>query len=189
MSGYSDGTSVLVVVDVQNAFVRAESAHVVPVIVDLVDRWQGDVLFTRYINYPGSPFERLVRWSACMTSPEIDIVDELQPYTARAHVIDKRGYGLFADPAGAALVAERGWCDIYVCGIATESCVLATALGAFEADLTPWLIEDASASHAGRDVHEAGVLVTRRFIGQDQIISVADVPAGLVSPPRLRCDV
>ncbi|GAA3172198.1 isochorismatase family cysteine hydrolase [Nonomuraea roseoviolacea] len=179
--------SVLVVVDVQNAFVRPASAHVVPVIADLVERWQGDVLFSRYINYPGSPFERLVRWSACMTSPEIDIVDELQPHTARALVIDKRGYGLFADPAGAALVAERGWRDIYVCGIATESCVLATALGAFEADLTPWLIADASASHAGPDVHDAGLLVARRFIGQGQIISVADIPASLAAP-RLPCD-
>ncbi|WP_055477536.1 isochorismatase family cysteine hydrolase [Sphaerimonospora mesophila] len=178
--------SVLVVVDVQNGFVREESAHVVPVIAGLVSRWQtagGNVLFTRYINYPGSPFERLVRWSECMESPQIDIVDELQPYTEKAIVIDKRGYGLFADSAGAALVAKRGWRDIYVCGIATESCVLATALGAFEADLTPWLIEDASASHAGEHVHDAGVLVTRRFIGERQIIRVADIPGGLLTAP------
>ncbi|GAA2308751.1 hypothetical protein GCM10010149_68590 [Nonomuraea roseoviolacea subsp. roseoviolacea] len=63
-----------------------------------------------------------------------------------------------------------------MCGIATESCVLATALGGFEADLTPWLIEDASASHAGQHVHEAGILVTQRFIGQRQIIKIADIP-------------
>ncbi|MDP4501133.1 cysteine hydrolase [Nonomuraea turcica] len=183
--------SVLVVVDVQNGFVRDESAHVVPTIVDLVDRWQaagGDVLFTRYINYPGSPFERLVRWSECMESPQIDIVDELQLYAAKAHVVDKKGYGLFSDQAGAALVAKRGWRDIYVCGIATESCVLATALGAFELDLTPWMIEDASASHAGQHVHDAGVLVTQRFIGERQIITTADIPADLLAPPREKCD-
>ncbi|MEV0144682.1 MULTISPECIES: cysteine hydrolase [unclassified Nonomuraea] len=182
--------SVVVVVDVQQHFVREASAHVVPVIVDLVARWQaagGDVVFTRYINYPGSPFERLVGWSECMTSPQIDIVDELQPYTAHAYVLDKKGYGLFADPASAALVAEQGWQDIYVCGIATESCVLATALGGFEADLTPWLIEDASASHAGQQVHEAGILVTQRFIGQRQIIKVADIPADLTTPAHERC--
>ncbi|MGW4791179.1 isochorismatase family cysteine hydrolase [Nonomuraea sp. NPDC004297] len=177
--------SVLVVVDVQNGFVRANSAHVIPVVVNLVDRWQaagGDVLFTRYINYPGSPFERLVRWSECMESPQTDIVDELQPYTEKAYVIDKKGYGLFADQAGTALVEQRGWRDIYVCGIATESCVLATALGAFELDLTPWLIEDASASHAGQHVHDAGVLVTRRFIGEGQIIQVADIPSAFLAP-------
>ena len=171
--------AVLVVVDVQNGFVREESAYVVPRIVDLVDQWQasgGDTIFTRYINYPGSPFERLIGWSELMTSPQIDIVPELQPYADRATaVIDKKGYGLFADPVGAAIVAERGWSDLYICGIATESCVLATALGAFEADLTPWVIEDASASHAGRVAHDAGILVAQRFIGEGQIIKIADV--------------
>lgn len=183
--------AVLVVVDVQNGFVRAESAPVVPIIVDLVDRWQtagGDVVFTRYLNYPGSPFERLVRWSECMTSPQIDIVDELQPYADNAvAVIDKKGYGLFADADGAALVAQRGWRNIYICGIATESCVLATALGAFESDLTPWVVEDASASHAGQHVHDAGILVTRRFIGTGQIIKIADIPAHLAAPQRENC--
>lgn len=184
--------SVLVVVDVQNGFIREPSAPVVPVIADLVDRWQragGDTVFTRYLNYEGSPFERLIGWSELMTSPQIDIVDELQPFAEKATaVIDKVGYGLFADKAGAALVKERGWTDIYVCGIATESCVLATALGAFEADLTPWLIEDASASHAGQHIHDAGVLVTQRFIGERQIIKAADVPEALLARAFEECD-
>lgn len=184
--------SVLVVVDVQNGFIREPSAAVVPVIAGLVDRWQranGDTVFTRYLNYEGSPFERLIGWSELMTAPQTDIVDELQPYAKKATaVIDKTGYGLFADEAGAALVRERGWSDIYVCGIATESCVLATCLGAFEANLDPWLIEDASASHAGQHVHDAGVLVTQRFIGEGQIIKVADVPAALAKPALETCD-
>ena len=40
---------VLVVVDVQNGFITEDSAPVVPVIVELVGRWQaigGDVVFT-----------------------------------------------------------------------------------------------------------------------------------------------
>lgn len=178
-------SSVLIVVDVQNGFVRDQSAHVVPIIVDLVDRWQaagGDVVFTRYLNYSGSPFERLVKWSGLMASPSIDIVDELLPYTERATaVVDKTTYSLFAERAGAELVSHRGWENIYVCGIATESCVLKTAVDAFELDLTPWLIEDASASHAGKRVHEAGVLVTQRFIGGGQIVRVADLERMLLA--------
>lgn len=184
----SENSAVLVVVDVQNGFVREESRYVVPLIVDLVNRWQaagGDVVFTRYINYQGSPFERLVKWVELMDSPQIDIAPELLPYAEKATaIIDKRMYSLFADDKGKALVSERGWRDIYVCGIATESCVLKTAVDAFELDLTPWLIEDASASHAGKAVHEAGVLVTQRFIGQGQIITVADIPATLLGAPE-----
>lgn len=175
-----NNSAVLVVVDVQNGFVRQESVHVIPVIVDLVARWQaagGDVVFTRYLNYPGSNFEKLFKWSKLMSSPEIDIVPELEPYLDKATaLVDKTMYSLFNDE-GVSLVREHGWTDIYVCGIATESCVLKTAVDAFELDLTPWLVEDASASHAGQHAHDAGVLVTSRFIGPGQIIRAADIPA------------
>jgi nicotinamidase-related amidase len=175
-------SAVLVVVDVQNGFIRAGSAPVVPVIVDLVARWQragGDVVFTRYFNYEGSPFERLIHWNALQESPETDIVADLQPYVDKATaVLDKRIYSLFSD-TGQALVTERGWKDIYVCGIATESCVLKTAVDAFERDLTPWVIQDASASHAGPVAHDAGILVTQRFIGLGQVICVEQIPYDL----------
>ncbi|MET8146633.1 isochorismatase family protein [Sphaerisporangium sp. NPDC005288] len=62
-----------------------------------------------------------------------------------------------------------------MCGIATESCVLKTAADAFERNLTPWVIEDASASHAGEVSHEAGLLVTARFIGPRQFVRAAEI--------------
>ena len=172
-------TSALVVVDVQNGFVTEHSRHVVPLIVDLAKRWKElgrDVVFTRYINYDDSPFERIIKWSKLKYSPEIDIVDELQPLTGRpARVIDKRVYTLFADE-GEALVQSRGWTDLYICGIDTEVCVLKTAVDAFERNITPWLISDASASHAGTETHRAGLLVATKLIGPRQIISATDVP-------------
>jgi nicotinamidase-related amidase len=179
MTSMSLEKSVLIVVDMQNGFVRAESQHVVPKVVDLVDRWQaagGDTVFTRYVNYPGSPFERVIRWSKLQTSPEIDIAPELAPYAAQATaVVDS----LFTDE-GVQLVAEHGWTDLYICGIATESCVLKTAVDAFERDLTPWVIEDASASHAGQAAHEAGILVIGRFIGPNQITQMNTVQNSLL---------
>lgn len=177
----------LIVIDVQNGFITDGSRGVVPVIASLVDRWQaagGDVVFTRYVNYPGSPFERLIKWTELSDSPQIDIVAELAPYAEKATaIIDKKMYSLFADEAGRALVTDHGWTDIYVCGIATESCVLKTAVDAFELDLTPWLIRDASASHKGATVHDMGVFVTQRFIGEGQIITVADIPHDLTRRP------
>jgi nicotinamidase-related amidase len=171
-------TSALVVVDVQNGFVTEHSRHVVPVIVDLVERWKElgrDIVFTRYINYDNSPFERIIKWSRFKQSPEIDVVDELQPLTASpASIIDKRVYTLFAGK-GMELVRHKGWTDLYICGIDTEVCVLKTAVDAFEQNITPWLISDASASHAGSETHEAGLLVAKKMIGAGQIISTADL--------------
>ncbi|MEV6695075.1 cysteine hydrolase [Micromonospora sp. NPDC051196] len=181
----TSGRPVLVVTDMQNGFVREQSAHIVPVVVDLVRRWQaagGDTLFTRYLNYPGSPFERFFDWKRLQSSPDIDFVPELRPYVDHGVTLDKRIYSPFT-PEGVALFKQRGWQEFYFCGIATESCVLKGAVDAFEHDFTPWLIADASASHAGSEAHEAGLLVARRFIGPGQVIQLADIPATLIDLP------
>ncbi|WP_012182125.1 cysteine hydrolase [Salinispora arenicola] len=188
----SSGRPVLVVTDMQNGFVREQSAYIVPVVADLVRRWQGvggDTLFTRYLNYPGSPFERFFDWRRLQSSPDIDLVPELHPYLGKGVVLDKRIYSPFTSE-GVALFKRHGWKEFYFCGIATESCVLKGAVDAFEHDFTPWLIADASASHAGAEAHEAGLLVARRFIGPGQVIRLADIPAALIDmPPSLQARV
>ncbi|AXH92029.1 cysteine hydrolase [Micromonospora aurantiaca] len=179
----TSGRPVLVVTDMQNGFVREQSAHIVPVVVDLVRRWQatgGDTLFTRYLNYPGSPFERFFGWQRLQSSPDIDLVHDLRPFVNQGFVLDKKIYSPFT-PEGLTLFEERGWGEFYFCGIATESCVLKGAVDAFERGFTPWLVADASASHAGVEAHEAGLLVARRFIGPGQVIQLADIPRALLS--------
>ncbi|MGC5029302.1 cysteine hydrolase [Micromonospora gifhornensis] len=182
----TSGRPVLVVTDMQNGFVREQSAHIVPVIADLVRRWQaqeGDVLFTRYLNYPGSPFERFFGWRKLQTAPETDIISELQSYLRASAVLDKRIYSPFTSD-GEELFRRKGWTEFYFCGIATESCVLKGAVDAFERGFTPWLIADASASHAGPEAHTAGLLVARRFIGPGQVITRKEIPSSLIGSSR-----
>lgn len=174
----SDTSPVLVVIDVQNGFLTEFSRPVVPVIADLARRWQaagGATVFTRYHNPPGSQYERLLGWTELREPPATDIVDELAPYAAKATaVVDKTTYTLFTDE-GATLVKERGWTDLYICGIDTNSCVLKTAVDAFERDLTPWIVTDASASHSGPHVHDAGLLLATKFIGTGQLVTAASI--------------
>jgi len=169
---------VLVVVDVQNGFITEHSQPVVPVIVDLVRRWQaahGDVVFTRYLNYVGSPFERLIGWTEMVDGPTTELVTELTPYVGpRTSVIDKYIYTLFTSE-GRRLVEERGWTDLYICGIDTDICVLKTAADAFEHNLTPWILKDACASHSGPKAHAAGLFIAGRFIGASQIIKTTSL--------------
>jgi nicotinamidase-related amidase len=166
-------TSALIVVDAQNGFVRSRSRHVVPAIVHLVQEWQkagGTTVFTRYLNYENSPYERIIGWKRMREAPETELVPELVPYVAGSTVLDKTIYSMFT-PAGAALVKRHGWTDLVICGIATESCVCKTAVDAFERNLTPWVVTDACASHAGQEAHDAGLLVTGRFIGPKQLVT------------------
>jgi nicotinamidase-related amidase len=64
-----------------------------------------------------------------------------------------------------------------VIGLDTESCVLKTAVDAFEAGIVPYVVTDLTYSHAGEEAHSAGLLVTGRFIGRRQLVRAADVLA------------
>ncbi|MFY1703384.1 cysteine hydrolase family protein [Micromonospora sp. WMMA1923] len=173
----SSTRAALIVIDMQNGFINDQSRHVIPKVVELVERWEaigGTVVFTRYHNYPGSPFERLIHWSKVQHPPETDIVPELSQHATRARaVIDKRIYSYFNEE-GMDLAVREGWTDLVFCGVATESCVLKSAVDAFEQDFTPWLVTDASASHGGQFAHDAGLTVARRFIGAGQLITARE---------------
>ncbi len=181
--------AVLVVIDMQNGFVNDKSRHVVPVIADLIDQWEaagGATIFTRYLNYQDSPFERIIKWSKLQESPETDIVEELTAHADRAAaIVDKKIYTLFT-PDGTRLVEHGGWSDLVFCGIATESCVLKSAVDAFELNYTPWIVTDASASHAGSVAHDAGLLVAGRFIGPGQLVDTATLIRRIEGRPPTR---
>ncbi|MEV0105508.1 isochorismatase family cysteine hydrolase [Nocardia sp. NPDC050799] len=183
--------SALVVIDVQNGFVNEHSRHVVPVIRDLARQWTRAghaALFTRYHNYEGSPYQRLIGWNELRNAPQTDLAPELQPIAEAptAKILDKRTYTALTDE-GRELLA--GYTDLYLCGIATDGCVFKTALDAFDGDYTPWVIEDACASNATRhsatEVHRSALMLMSRLIGSGQLIQSSDVSAALQSSTHL----
>jgi nicotinamidase-related amidase len=167
--------SVLASVDMQNGFVNGNTRQIIPNILRLVNAFESanlPVAFTRFLNAPDSPYERLIHWTRFREPPETDIVSELLPH-ART-VFDKNYYSALT-PEFARWLRQRDVRDLILCGIATDGCVLKTAADAFEQGLTPWVVQDACASHAGEEVHQAGVLLLGRFIGRDQLIKTEDV--------------
>jgi nicotinamidase-related amidase len=168
-------TAVLLIVDVQNGFITDDTEHVVTGIAELAGKWQsegGKTLFSRYFNYTGSEFERLINWRKLYAAPDTDLAEQLKPYTGRVEgaVFDKRGYSALTDEF-LRQVHRHGWTDIVVCGIDTELCVLTTVFDAFDAGLTPWVVTDVSASTGGAPAHEAGLLVMGRGIGEHHLVT------------------
>jgi nicotinamidase-related amidase len=178
------GSAALVVVDMQNGFVNHHSRHAVPAVSALAAQWSAagrPVIFTRYFNYPGSSYERFFQWHRLQQPPETDIVPELTEAASHSRaVIDKTGYTLFT-PEAAELIGRASWTDLVFCGIATESCVLKSAADAFERGYAPWIVTDASASDAGPDVHNAGLVVARRLIGTGQLVTTEHVVGQLTA--------
>jgi nicotinamidase-related amidase len=173
----------LLVVDAQKGFVNQHSAPVIPVVLDLATRWAATsrpTIFTRYWNYAGSPYETLIGWRALYGPPDTDIVDELVPLTAlvNAHTLDKTTYTALTEE-GLTLLGELDVTDLIICGIATDACVLKTALDAFERGYVPWVVRDAVASNATRhpaqEIHDSALLHISRLVGTGQLVEARDI--------------
>lgn len=167
--------SVLVVVDMQNGFLGSKSRHVIPKVVNLVKECRNrsiPIVFTRFHNRPESPYETLIGWRRLREVPETDLTPELLPFAET--IIDKDFYSALTEEFKK-LIDKNGWRTLILCGVATESCVLKTAVDAFEGRLTPIVISDACASHAGDEVHQAGLMILGRFIGGRQLITTEEL--------------
>ncbi|HEY2092972.1 MAG TPA: isochorismatase family cysteine hydrolase [Thermoanaerobaculia bacterium] len=179
-SSTPDNATALLVVDMQNGFVNHNSEHIVPNIRRLLElgAWS-TVVFTRFLNQPDSPYVRWIGWSRFMASPEIDIIEQLEPFAEQ--IVDKHGYSAFVPEVGKILenaLVKR----IVVCGVATDGCVLKTAVDAFERNIEPVVVADACASHAGAAIHDAALLLIPRFIGRKQVRSTDEVIAEVGRP-------
>jgi nicotinamidase-related amidase len=164
-----EATTLLLVVDVQNGFANEHTRHVIEPINGLIREFAdrgAPVAFTRFVNVEGGPHERWIGWTRFMEEPENALHDALD---ADDHpVFIKHGYTAFT-PEFEKHLEGLGVERLVICGIATDGCVLKTAVDAFERNIEPVVVTDACASHAGEAVHEAGLLLLGRFIGKNQL--------------------
>lgn len=166
--------SMLLVVDVQNGFVNEHTRQVIEAVNRLIGAFSGrsePVAFTRFVNTPGSGYARWIGWTRFMQGPENDLFDALD--VGDSPVFVKHAYTAFT-PEFEKHLREHRIERLVLCGIATDGCVLKSAVDAFERGIEPVVVTDACASHAGREIHEAGLLLLGRFIGTRQLKSLAD---------------
>ena len=164
----------LLVVDMQNGFINGYTRHLFDVVNGLIAGFSGrrePLAFTRFVNMPGSGYARWIGWTRFMQEPENALADALA--TGSNPVFVKHGYTAFT-PEFENRIREQRIERLVLCGIATDGCVLKSAVDAFERGIEPVVLTDACASHAGREVHAAGLLLLARFIGPGQLRSAAD---------------
>jgi nicotinamidase-related amidase len=106
--GHCRPDPVLIVVDMQNGFIRPSTEQVVPKVQGLVESWAGlggEVVFTRFINTPDSQYERLIGWKRLQSAPETDLVSTLAPLAKT--VIDKNFYSVFTSEKFRDLIQKK----------------------------------------------------------------------------------
>ena len=91
----------LVLIDVQNGFITDYSSSVIKVIEDLlkaekerINPFFDHIIFTQFINIPGSPFQNLMKWNKMQSPPDTNIVSPLEDYASA--VVEKMHTPLFA---------------------------------------------------------------------------------------------
>lgn len=177
--------SYLLVIDVQQGFVTDETRSAIDRIADLLSRCRfTKVAGTVFANWEGSPWCHM-GWRGCM-SPEVqDMVPAIRRHIRDGDVYRKRYYSAVSD-AVLEDIRNSEAKTVYVCGLDTDACVLATAFDLFCDGIDVRIIGDCCASSSGREAHEAGLTVIRHGIGTQNVITVSDIllQGGNVPAPR-----
>jgi nicotinamidase-related amidase len=159
--------------------------RVLPVIVDLTDRYPERTIFTRFIT-PNSPEQAWGRWKSyfrrwriatrqSIGGTQLDLVPELARFVPPATIIDKPAYSAFFRSPLATLLQEKGVGTVVVSGAETDVCVLSTVLDAVNIGLRVILIEDAMCSSSDEG-HDALMTMYRmRFHEQIELIKAAEL--------------
>lgn len=162
---------VLLIIDVQAGFINDFTAHIPEKVASLQGRFN-TVFATRFVNPPGSLHRRLMNWHRFgPDSTEIALAFTPEDHV---HLFDKATYSALTPGLTKALAAARPD-RVVLAGIATDNCILKTAVDLFEHAVEPVVLTDAVASHGGHAAHDCGLMLLRRFIGASQLIEIEDL--------------
>lgn len=175
----------LVVVDMQLGFLNENSMPVVPSVLRLIQECEQlrlPIVFTKFINRPASSFEILLDWKGVRNEPEIDLHDAFKALGQTA-MFEKHYYTVFTGEFDD-FIHRKNCQTLLISGVSTESCVLKTALDAFERGLRPVVVSDACASDQGPKVHLQALELIKSMIGQNQVKTVDEVVSEVKSVDR-----
>jgi nicotinamidase-related amidase len=161
--------------------------RVLPVIVEIAERYAKRTVFTRFITpvtseqRPGQWQKYYRRWERAtrqrLAPDQLDLVPALARFAPPAEVIDKPAYSAFFQSDLDTFLREKRIETLVLTGAETDVCVLATALAAVDRGFRAVIVEDAicSSSDAG---HDALMTMYRdRLHEQIEVVSAAHMLA------------
>lgn len=110
------------------------------------------VIATRFLNGDNSVFEQLLSWKRLKSDEERELIENIKPYVELCQLND----GRYPE-------------ELFLVGVDTDGCVLATAIDLFENNIRPIVLTDYCASNGGEEVHTAAITCMKRLIGTRQI--------------------
>ena len=164
--------NILLIVDLQKGFLVAGANDMVKPRVDALLNAEvfDSVISTIYYNYEGSPIIRLMGWNKLKTAEEQEVVGLAA--TRSHHFLRKSTYSAYSNDLVELLRAENGgalpeW--VFVVGVDTDCCVLATAADLFEAGIRPVVLTRYCGASGGEQAHLAGIRCLQSLIGPNNL--------------------
>lgn len=154
----------LLIVDVQQGFIKNGAGTIIDPIRSLLDSWNGLVYYLRYKNYPGSLYTQHLDWHEFMTSNQHDIVPDI--YKSGCEIFDHFGYA----PAAELIEKIKPHGEAYICGLDTDACVMAAVFACWDNEIRPYIIADCCACSDGESFHKAALDIMLRQFGVKSVI-------------------
>ena len=162
---------IVLIIDMQDGFMDDETESVNEKIGDLLKKAVFDYsIATVYQNTPEGPLVKFRDWTRFFSAEEqhlTETVGQCADVTLR-----KRRYSAVGMDLIDVLKKQNGGElpeAVFVVGIDTECCVLATALELFESGIRPVVLADYCGTTAGKVFHDAGLLSLTSLIGANNI--------------------
>lgn len=157
----------LIVIDVQNGFVSNRTEMILPKLDQLMTQFKdGLIIATQFINVEESGFTNIMHWGRLKSAPETDVI----PFVAEkaTKIVQKTTYSACTESV-LELLQYNNISEVYLAGIDTDCCVLATAIELFDRNIRPIVLAQYCASNGGKRSHNAALTVLERTIGKAQI--------------------
>jgi nicotinamidase-related amidase len=163
----------LIVIDMQEGFRSKESEFILPTIQTLIERFNGLIIFTKFVNLKNSLFEKLLGWTKFQTEKDQKIFRELLNIKKTTRIIEHKGYTVLNNKLKK-LLLDNNIQKVYLCGIYTNICVMKTAMDLFDSGFETFVVEDACASLNGKQKHDFAIDTLKHILGKEHIVKTKD---------------
>jgi periplasmic divalent cation tolerance protein len=156
-----------VIVDMQRAFAGPAVDGLAAQIAAAVRREPGPVWALVQVNPEDGPLRTLRSWAGCSNPQDAKVLDPVAQLNPT--VVTKTGYGSRVElPLSTLAEFEK----VFVAGVDTDACVLAMALGLFDAGVPVVVRADLclSTGRSGVRLHETSLDILRRQLGSGRVV-------------------
>ena len=155
----------LIVIDVQNYFINELTKSIPEKIVKHINKTNYDfIIFTKFVNKKGSNFFKLLNWKKMLSGHETKIHNSLIEFCDKKNIFVKTSYSIFKAKGFNEYLKKNKISSLYLCGIDTEACVLASAFEGFDLGFDVKIIKELCSNDSGKSLYNSVFKIIEKCI-------------------------